>query len=74
MQVIGTRRQSDIVDDQRASCSGMTSRSFSIGLEYRLGALDAGAGGGADVKLNLAAVDEPGGSRGHKMDTSPRRG
>ena len=58
-QIVGARRQSDIVDDQAAVVFRNDLANLVLDrLEYRLGAFDAGAGGRANVKLDLAAIDE----------------
>ena len=58
-QIVGSRRQSDIVDDQRAVLLRNDFADLVLDrLENRLGAFDAGAGRSANVKLDLAAVDE----------------
>ena len=58
-QIIGPRRQSDIVDDQVAVLLRNDFADLVLDrLENRLGAFDAGSRGRADVELDLAAVDQ----------------
>ena len=58
-QIIGSRRQPDIVDNQPAVLVRNDFADLVLDrLEYPLGAFDAGPGRGANVKLDLAAVDE----------------
>ena len=57
-QIVGARRQPDIVDDQSRSCFGNDLANLVLDrLEDRFGRLDAGPGRRADVELDLAAVD-----------------
>src|ERR1700704_5612922 len=58
-QIVCARREPDIVDDQltltfRDDLSDLVFH----GLEYALGALYPGSGRGADMELDLAAVDD----------------
>src|SRR5258708_2052191 len=56
---VDLRRESDIVDDQSAVLLRNDPADLVRDrLEYRLGAFDAGAGRRANVKLDLAAVDQ----------------
>src|ERR1700676_53318 len=58
-QIVGSRRQSDIVDDQRAVLVRNDLANLVLDrLKYCLGAFNAGTGGSANMKLDLAAVDE----------------
>ena len=58
-QIVGSRRQSDIVDDQRAVFLRNDFADLVLDrLEYPLGGFDAGSGGRANVKLDLAGVDQ----------------
>ena len=58
-QIVGSRRQPDIVYDQRALLFRNDFANLVLDrLENRLGAFDAGSGGSTNVKLDLAAVDE----------------
>ncbi len=58
-QIVGPRRQPDVVDDQSAVFfrNHFTDLVFD-GLEDRLGSFDAGSGRSANMKLDLAAVDQ----------------
>src|SRR5271168_3281000 len=57
--IIGSRRQSDIVDDKPAVLVRNDFADLVLDrLEYPLGAFDAGGGGSANVKLDLATVDQ----------------
>ena len=58
-QIVGSRRQSDIVDNEAALLFGNDLADLVLdGLEDRLRAFDAGPGRRANVKLDLAAVDQ----------------
>src|SRR4029077_13723723 len=58
-QIIGACRQSDIVDDQAAVLFRNDLANLVLDrLEYCLGAFDPGPGGRANVKLDLATVDD----------------
>ena len=58
-QIVGSRRQPDIVDNEPAVLFRNDFADLVLDLlEYRLGAFDAGPGGSANVKLDLAAVDQ----------------
>ena len=58
-EIIGACRQPDIVNDQRRSVSGTTSRILSS-TAWKMPSvrLDARSGGSAHMQLNLAAVDQ----------------
>ena len=57
-QIVGTRRQADIVDDQLALALGNDLADLVLdGLEDALGRLDPGSGRRTDVELDLPAVD-----------------
>src|SRR6202051_1942656 len=58
-QIVGPRRQPDIVDNEPAVLVRNDFADLVLDrLEYRLGAFDARPGGRANVKLDLAAVDQ----------------
>jgi hypothetical protein len=58
-QIIEARGQADIVDDQLALAGGDDLTDLILdSLEDPLGLLDAGAGGCADMELDLPAVDD----------------
>src|SRR6202790_2005019 len=58
-QIVGSRRQPDIVNNEPAILVRNDFADLVLDLlKYRLGAFDAGPGGSANVKLDLAAVDE----------------
>src|SRR5882757_9062630 len=58
-QIVGSRRQTDIVDNEAAVLFWNDFADLVLDLlEYRLGAFDTGPGGSANVKLDLAAVDQ----------------
>ena len=58
-QIVGSRRQSDIVDNQGAFFFGNDFTNLVLDrLEDRLRALDARSRGGANMKLDLSAVDQ----------------
>src|SRR5882757_5165390 len=58
-QIVGSRRQSDIVDNELAISFRNDFADLVLHLlEYRLGAFDTGPSGPANVKLDLAAVDQ----------------
>ena len=67
-EIVGARRQADVVDDQLAvAARGSTSRILSsTAWKMLLGRLDARAGRRADMELDQAAVDQPGRSRGRR--------
>ena len=74
-QIVGSRRQSDIVDDQGAVLFRNDFADLVLDrLEYRLGAFDAGSGGSANMKLDLAAVDQREKVPPNERRASPRRG
>src|SRR6202158_4931896 len=58
-QIVASRWQSDIVDDQRAVLVRNDLANLVLNrLKYRLGAFNAGPGGSANVKLDLPPVEE----------------
>src|SRR5258708_729579 len=58
-QIVSSRRQSDIVDNELAISFRNDFADLVLHLlEYRLGAFDTGPSGPANVKLDLAAVDQ----------------
>ena len=73
-EIVGPRRQSDVVDDQLAVALGDDFADLVLdGLEDALGRLDARAGRGADMELDLAAVDQRKEVAADEDEQRPRR-
>ena len=71
-QIIRARRQADIVDDELAFVLRNDLADLVLDrLENAFGGLDAGAGGRADMKLDLAAVDGGKKSRPTSINSTP---